>query len=145
MCRDVDAYCMLSLLQLHGVSSRKCKLFLSCCAAGDLLNIFPFLFFTDDASSGKDSQVPEGSNGEYEDHSGKQWGKEQCVFCGFPCSLFQCCSRGTFLSCWRRGKAERLEWVLPTYGQIINRVSAECVGVNGSHPRVLQNAACGRP
>lgn len=35
---------MLSLFQLHGVSSRKCKLLLlSCCAAGDLLDIFPFL------------------------------------------------------------------------------------------------------
>ncbi|RMC14446.1 hypothetical protein DUI87_09542 [Hirundo rustica rustica] len=33
-----------------------------------------FRYEEDDASSGKDSQVPEGSNGEYEDHSGKQWG-----------------------------------------------------------------------
>lgn len=72
---------MLSVFQLYGASRRKCKLLLSyCCAAGDLLNIFPFLSFADDASSGKDSQVPEGSNGEYEDHSGKQWGKEQCLF-----------------------------------------------------------------
>ncbi|KAM9142644.1 fibroblast growth factor receptor-like 1 isoform 2-T2 [Pangshura tecta] len=31
------------------------------------------LIVIDDASSGKDSPVSEGSNGEYEDHSGKQW------------------------------------------------------------------------
>ena len=77
---------MLSMFQLRGASRRKCKLLLSyCCTAGDLLNILPFLCFADDASSGKDSQVPEGSNGEYEDHSGKQWGKEWSRFCSALC------------------------------------------------------------
>uniref|UniRef100_A0A674G8Q5 receptor protein-tyrosine kinase n=1 Tax=Taeniopygia guttata TaxID=59729 RepID=A0A674G8Q5_TAEGU len=38
-------------------------------------NVNYTLIVIDDASSGKDSQVPEGSNGEYEDHSGKQWAR----------------------------------------------------------------------
>uniref|UniRef100_A0A8B9DGQ0 Fibroblast growth factor receptor-like 1 n=1 Tax=Anser cygnoides TaxID=8845 RepID=A0A8B9DGQ0_ANSCY len=36
-------------------------------------NVNYTLIVIDDTSSGKNSQVPEGSNGEYEDHSGKQW------------------------------------------------------------------------
>lgn len=64
----------------------------------------PVPSFADDASSGKDSQVPEGSNGEYEDHSGKQWGKEQCVFFGFPRFLVQC-----GLHSVAEGKAEPLK------------------------------------
>ncbi|XP_025065866.1 fibroblast growth factor receptor-like 1 isoform X1 [Alligator sinensis] len=39
------------------------------------MNVNYTLIVIDDASSGKDSQVPEGSNGEYEDHSGKQWAR----------------------------------------------------------------------
>uniref|UniRef100_U3K650 Fibroblast growth factor receptor-like 1 n=1 Tax=Ficedula albicollis TaxID=59894 RepID=U3K650_FICAL len=38
-------------------------------------NVNYTLIVIDDASSGKDSQVPEGSHGEYEDHSGKQWAR----------------------------------------------------------------------
>ncbi|XP_064275036.1 fibroblast growth factor receptor-like 1 isoform X1 [Passer domesticus] len=38
-------------------------------------NVNYTLIVIDDASSGKDSQVPEGSNGEHEDHSGKQWAR----------------------------------------------------------------------
>ncbi|KAJ7396586.1 Fibroblast growth factor receptor-like 1 [Pitangus sulphuratus] len=48
------------------------------CLKGGCIQIGSGLFSQvtrDDASSGKDSQVPEGSNGEYEDHSGKQWAR----------------------------------------------------------------------
>lgn len=87
-CRDMNAKCMSSAFQLRGACRRKCKLPSShCCTAGDLPNIFTFLSVADDTSSGKNSQTPEGSNGEYEDHSGKQWGKEQCVFTFCSCSV----------------------------------------------------------
>lgn len=101
----MDAKRTPSAFQLRGASGRKYKLLLSCCCtAGDLLNLFPILSFADDASSGKDSQVPEGSNGEYEDHSGKQWGKEQRTFFGFRRFLVQCSSHSV-----AEGKAEPLK------------------------------------
>lgn len=98
---------MLSAFQLRGASKRKYKLLLAhCCIAGDLPNIV-FISFADDTSSGKNSQVPEGSNGEYEDHSGKQWGKEQCIF--YLGSCFSAVHPAHFSVTEGKEKAEQLE------------------------------------
>lgn len=99
---------MSSAFQLHSVCRRKYKLPSShCCTAGDLPNIFIFLSVADDTSSGKNSQTPEGSNGEYEDHSGKQWGKEQCEF-SF-CSWFSVAHPACFSVTEGKEKAEQIE------------------------------------